>query len=162
ALLSVLNAGKLRIRGAELEAAWTPLNGLLLDSQIGYLDAEYKEFDDNNFPAFGNSRAFQKPAFAPKWTMRFGAQYSVDLGGSGSLTFGGQARYKSRTALAVDNTFINSQTEIEGLFQPGYWVEDARIVWDDASKHFSVGVYGNNLSDQRYKTDGQEFSSVGS
>ena len=29
--LSVLNAGKLRIRGAELEAAWTPVTGLLLD-----------------------------------------------------------------------------------------------------------------------------------
>ena len=160
-LLSVLNAGKLRIRGAELEAVWTPTPQLLLDSQIGYLDAEYKEFDDLRFTSFGGSRAFQEPAFAPKWTMRFGGQYIFDLGSSGGITLGGQARYRSRHALSVDNTFTNTDTEIEGLFQKGYWLADARIVWEDAAKHFEVGLYGNNLFDKLYKTDGQEFSSIG-
>jgi len=161
-LLSVLNAGKLRINGAELEAAWTPIEGLLLDSQIGYLDADYKEFDDDNFPAFGDSRAFQTPAFAPDWTLRFGAQYAFAVGNAGSVTIGGQSRYRSRTALAVDNTFIGTDTKIEGLFQPGYWLYDARIAWEDPSKRYAVGLYGYNLSDKRYKTEGQEFSSVGS
>jgi len=160
-LLSVLNAGKLRIRGAELEAVWTPTPQLLLDSQIGYLDAEYKEFDDLRFTSFGGSRAFQEPAFAPKWTMRFGGQYIFDLGSSGGITLGGQARYRSRHALSVDNTFTNTDTEIEGLFQKGYWLADARIVWEDAAKHFEVGLYGNKLFDKLYKTDGQEFSSIG-
>jgi iron complex outermembrane receptor protein len=166
-LLTVLNVGKLRIRGAELEANWTPTRGLLLDAQIGYLDAEYKEFFDRRFP--DQSRAFQTPAFAPKWTMRFGGQYAFDLGSSGGITIGAQARYKSRTALAVDNTFIigtsdstgGTTTEVEGLFQKGYWTEDARIVYETADKHFALGVYGNNLSDKAYKTDAQEFSSVG-
>ncbi|WP_300973216.1 TonB-dependent receptor [Sphingomonas sp. LHG3406-1] len=161
AVLSVINAGKLRISGAELEAAWTPAQNLLLDTQIGYLDAEYKEFRDTRFTAFGGSRAFQTPAFSPKWTMRFGAQYGFNLGNAGSLTIGGQSRYRSRTALAIDNTLTNSRTEIAGLFQDSYWLTDARIVWEDASKRFSVGVYGNNLTDRAYKTDGQEFSSVG-
>src|SRR5690606_27736867 len=70
-VLSVINAGRLNIKGVELEMNWTPVRGLLLDSQIGYLDAEYDEFADSRFP--GGSRAFQRPAFAPKWTMRFGA-----------------------------------------------------------------------------------------
>jgi iron complex outermembrane receptor protein len=169
ATLSVLNAGELRIRGAELEAAWTPVERLLLDAQIGYLDAEYKEFDDVRFTTCcGGSRAFQTPAFAPKWTMRYGAQYAFDLGGSGSITLGAQTRYKSRTALAVDNTFVagtgpgaGSRTEVEGLFQKGYWVQDARIVYETADKHWAVGLYGNNLSDRAYKTDAQEFSSIG-
>jgi iron complex outermembrane receptor protein len=162
-LLSVLNAGKLRIRGAELEAAWTPIADLLLDTQIGYLDAEYKEFSDTRFP--GGSRAFQTPAFSPKWTMRFGAQYAFGLGNAGGITVGGQARYRSRQALAVDNTFINGNvgttTEVPGLFQKGYWLADARIVWEDASKRFAVGLYGNNLFDKVYKTDAQEFSNIG-
>ena len=160
-LLSVLNAGKLKIQGTELEAVWTPVPELLLDTQIGYLDAEYKEFDDLRFTAFGGSRAFQEPAFAPKWTARFGAQYAFDLGGSGALTIGGQARYRSRHALSVDNTFTNTDTEIEGLFQKGYWISDARIVWEVEAKRFSIGVYGNNIFDKLYKTDGQEFSSIG-
>ena len=160
-LLSVLNAGKLRIRGAELEAAWTPTPELLLDAQIGYLDSEYKEFDDARFTAFGGSRAFQEPAFSPKWTMRYGAQYSFALGSGGGITVGGQARYRSRHALSVDNTFTNTDTEIEGLFQNSYWLADARIVWENASKKLAVGIYGNNIFDKLYKTDGQEFSSIG-
>lgn len=168
-LLIVVNAGKLRIRGAELEASWTPVDRLLLDAQIGYLDAEYKEFDDDRFTlCCGGSRAFQTPAFAPKWTMRYGAQYAFDLAGSGSITVGAQTRYKSRTALAVDNTFIigsgpgaGTRTEVEGLFQSGYWVHDARIAYETADKHFALGLYGSNLGDRAYKTDAQEFSSVG-
>ena len=160
--LSVLNAGKLRIRGAELEAAWTPIDRLLIDGQLGYLDAEYKEFDDARFTNFGGSRAFQTPAFAPKWTLRLGSQYGFDLGGSGSITVGAQTRYKSRTALAVDNTLTNTDIEVEGLFQDGYWVHDARIVYETEDKHFALGLYGNNLSKRAYKTDAQEFSSVGS
>lgn len=161
AVLSVINAGKLQIRGAELEANWTPVDGLLLDSQVGYLDAEYKDFDDARFTNFGGSRAFQTPAFAPKWTLRFGAQYAFDLGDAGGITVGGQSRYKSRTALAVDNTLNNSDVEIEGLFQKGYWVHDARVVYETENRRWAVGLYGNNLFEKAYKTDGQEFSSVG-
>ena len=172
-ILSVLNAGKLSIQGAELEAAWTPVAGLLLDSQIGYLDAEYKEFDDVRFP--NGSRAFQTPAFSPKWTIRTGAQYSFDIGNAGGITIGGQARYKSRTALAVDNTYIlypptpggttngtGTTDEVKGLFQKSYWLADARIVWENPGKHLALGLYANNLFDKEYKTDAQEFSSVGS
>ena len=161
AKLSVLNAGKLRIRGAELEGYWSPTPELLIDSQLGYLHAEYKQFDDVRFTSFGGSRAFQTPAFSPKWTFRVGAQYSFDIGDSGALTIGGQTRYRSRQALAVDNTLVNSNVPIEGLFQNGYWVEDARIVWENPTKKFAVGLYGNNLTKKAYKTDAQEFSSVG-
>jgi iron complex outermembrane receptor protein len=159
--LSVLNAGKMRIRGAELEAAWTPTPALLIDAQLGYLDAKYKRFEDARFTAFGGSRAFQTPAFAPKWTLRLGSQYAFDLGSVGWITVGAQTRYRSRQALAVDNTLVNSKTKIEGLFQDGYWVEDARIVWENASKKLAFGLYGYNLTNKAYKTDAQEFSSVG-
>jgi iron complex outermembrane receptor protein len=158
----VFNAGKLQIRGAELEATWTPVANLLLDAQIGYLDAQYKEFADVRFTATGGSRAFQTPAFSPDWTLRFGAQYAFDLGTGGGLTIGGQSRYRSETALSVDNTLTNSTTRIEGLFQEGYWVHDARVVWEDEAKRFSVGLYGQNLTKKAYKTEGQDFSSIAS
>ena len=169
-VLAVVNAGKLRIRGAELEASWNPMEQLLLDTQIGYLDADYKEFFDDRFP--NDSRAFQAPAFSPKWTMRFGGQYGFDLGSSGAITIGAQTRYKSRTALAVDNTLIiyanfadpgtGTTSEVDGLFQKAYWVHDARIVYETENKRLAIGLYGNNLSDRAYKTDAQEFSNIGS
>ncbi|MCM8558142.1 TonB-dependent receptor [Sphingomicrobium sediminis] len=167
--LAVLNAGELQIRGAELEVVYQPVPLLRLDAQIGYLDAEYKEFDDDRFVDFGGSRAFQEPAFSPDWTMRYGAQYGTEFGDGSVLTFGGQAKYKSRHALAVDNTAflgtlvqVGTDDEIEGLFQDDFWLFDARVVYEMPQHGLSLGVYGNNLFDQRYKTDGQEFSSVGS
>ena len=162
--LSVLNAGELSMKGFEIEAAWTPLQGLLIDTQIGYLDAQYEEFADARFP--GGSRAFQTPAFAPKWTVRIGAQYESNLGEHGFVTVGGQGRYRSEMALAVDNTIINgavgTTTRIEGLFSDPYWIADARIVWEDRDRRFSLGLYGQNLFDAVYKTEGQDFSSIGS
>ena len=159
---TVINAGKMEIKGAELELYVTPVQGLQFDTQIGYLDAEYATFADVRFTAFGGSRAFQEPAFSPKWTVRLGAAYEWDMGENGSITLGAAARYRSRMALAVDNTLTNSATEIAGLFQDSYWIYDARLVWEDADGQFSAGVYGKNLSDEVYKTEGQEFSSVGS
>ncbi len=157
--LTVINAGKLEIQGAELELYLTPVKGLQLDTQIGWLDADYAEFADSRF--VGGDRSFQTPPFSPKWTARFGAQYTWDLGGeAGNLTLGASARYRSRMALAVDNTLLDG-TEIAGLFQDSYWLYDARLVWEDVDGRFSAGIYGKNLADKLYKTDGQEFSSVG-
>lgn len=159
-VLSVINAGALHIKGVEVEANWTPAPGLLFDTQIGYLDAQYATFADTRFP--GGSRAFQRPAFAPRWTWRLGGQYEANMGSSGHLTFGGALRYRSQTALAVDNTVIPTTTRIDGLFQPGYWLADARLVYETQDRRYSLGLYVQNIFDNAYKTDGQEFSSIGS
>jgi len=159
--LTVLNAGSLDIYGAELEFSYQPTTALLLDAQVGYLDAEYGKFDDDRFTNFGGSRAFQEPAFSPEWTARFGAAYEWGLGDHGSLRLAGSARFRSRMALSVDNTPVNSDVEIEGLFQDDYWVYDASLLWTLADGRFSLGLNGRNLSDEVYRTDGQEFSSVG-
>lgn len=159
--LSVINAGSLDILGFEIEGVAVPVRGLTLDTQIGFLDADYKEFNDARFTSFGGSRAFQDPAFSPRWTMRFGGQYEYALAGGSNLTFGAAAKYRSRMALAVDNTLVNSATELPGMYQEEYWLYDARVVWNDPSNRYSVGLYGQNLSDEVYKTDAQEFSSIG-
>jgi iron complex outermembrane receptor protein len=166
--LSVLNAGELEISGAELELAYSPFRALRLDAQVGYLDAAYGEFADVRFAAapYNGSRAFQTPAFSPEWTTRFGGTYEFDLASAGTLRLSGAARFRSRMALAVDNTRLPTLavpvvTEIDGLFQGDYWLYDSNLVWTEPTGVFSVGLYGQNLSDEVYRTDGQEFSSVG-
>ena len=61
----------------------------------------------------------------------------------------------------VDNTPVDSNVEVEGLFQDDYWLYDASLLWTHKNGVFSAGLYGRNLSDEVYRTDGQEFSSVG-
>ena len=122
---------------------------------------QYDEFKDVRFTGFGGSRAFQTPAFSPKWTMRFAAQQAWTLADGGTVTVGGAARFRSEMALAVDNTPSNSAVKLPGMFQDDYWLFDARAVWDSPDGRLSFGLYGQNLSDEVYRTDAQEFSSVG-
>lgn len=160
--LTVINAGELEMNGAELELNFNPFQALSLDAQVGYLDAQYNEFDDVRFP--GGSRAFQTPAFSPEWTARFGGVYTLDLGSAGDVLLGASARYRSEMALAVDNTFIvgavGTTTEVPGLFQDDYWLYDASITYRP-NDTLSVALIGRNLGDEVYKTEGQDFSSVG-
>ncbi len=160
--LTVINAGQLEISGAEAEVVFSPIDALRLDAQIGYLDAAYGEFDDARFP--GGSRTFQEPAFSPDWTARFGGVYEFDLASAGTLQLAASARFRGRMALAIDNTFVNgavgTTVEVPGLFQDDYWLYDASLTYRP-NDILSVAVQGRNLSDEVYRTDGQEFSSVG-
>ena len=161
-VLSVINAGALNISGLEVEGTWAITPNLTFDTQIGLLDAEYDEFADARFTNFGGSRAFQEPAFSPRITARYGLQYVAEVpNGGGDVTFGAVAKFRSRMALAVDNTPVNSATQLPGMFQDDYWLFDARVAWTDVSGRYTVGVYGQNILNEVYKTDAQEFSSVG-
>ena len=160
-VLSVLNAGKLSIKGAELEASWTPLDGLLLDTQIGYLDAKYKEFDDAQFRNFGGSRAFQTPAFSPKWTLRAGAQYSFGLGSMGrnhdrrpdALPFAPGARRRQHLR--------ELQTPNSGSLPERLLARGCADCLGESVEEVRGWLYGYNLTNKLYRTDAQEFSSIG-
>jgi iron complex outermembrane receptor protein len=156
----VLNAGKLRIQGFEFEAQVKPSTPLTLTASVGYLDAVYKRFDDpRRLPPAGGA-AFScnptgtkitcKPAFAPPLTLRLGADYRIPLG-EASLTLGGDVRFVDKQYLSVDNR--------PGLTEDGYALGNlyAQVDFD---KFYLRGTV-RNVTDERYKTDGQEFSSVG-
>ncbi|MBR7621397.1 TonB-dependent receptor [Phenylobacterium sp. 20VBR1] len=164
---TVLNAGQLKIYGAELELAANPIAGLSLNAEVGYLHAEYGEFSEQRAavaPATGFTtldRSWQTPAFSPEWTARLAGRYEWDLGDTGFVSVGAQARYRSEMALAIDNANLTTRVRFPGIFQPSYWLYDAQIVWENSERNLSAGIYGKNLADEVYKTDAQEFSSVG-
>jgi iron complex outermembrane receptor protein len=158
---AVLNAGGLEIYGAELEFLAFPVPELRLDASIGYLHAEYSEFFEVRAGPTTLDRSWQTPAFSPEWTMRFGGAYEWALGDLGSLTLGASARFRSQMALAVDNADLGTRAIFPGMWQDSYWLYDAQLVWANDNQTLLAGIYGRNLSDEVYKTDAQEFSSVG-
>ncbi len=154
----VLNAGKMSIRGVELEAVVKPTKAWTVRTSLGYLDAQYEEFNDGRrAPAFScnptGTQIICEPAFAPPITFNVATDYRIGLGNAGSLTFGGDARFVDKHFLSVDNR--------AGLVEDGYWLTNAFVRFDDASRRFYVQGGVKNLTDELYKTDGQEFSSVG-
>lgn len=152
----VLNAGKLKIQGVEFEAMVKPWSALTLTASMGYLDAQYQEFNDGRrAPAFScnptGAKIICKPAFAPPITFRAGGDYRIPIGAAASLSLGGDVRFVDKHWLSVDNR--------AGLFEDGYVVGNVYAQLD-FDKFYLRGMV-KNAGDALYKTDGQEFSSVG-
>lgn len=150
----VLNAAELAIDGIELEGAALLGEATRLSGQISYLNARYDEFVDPRVqlnPALANLH--DHVPFSPDWTSRVALQHSFDLGGSGALTVGGDVSYRSETWLSVDNR--------ENLSQDAYTLLGLFGVWDSPGYDWQVRAGVRNLTDEVYKTEGQEFSSVG-
>jgi iron complex outermembrane recepter protein len=147
----VLNAGKLRIQGAEFEGGLRLGRGTRLSTQIGYQDARYREFQDDRFG--GGDRSDDEVPFSPRWTARVAAAHTFDLARGSSFTVGGDVSYRDDTWLSVDNR--------EVLMQEAYTLVGLFGTFDSADSRWQVRGGVRNLTDKLYKTDAQEFSSVG-
>ncbi|WOE75426.1 TonB-dependent receptor [Alterisphingorhabdus coralli] len=155
----VLNAGELEIYGFELEATVKPLEGLTLMSSLGYLEAQYNEFNDGRrVPPQSFScnptgeEIICEPAFAPPINARIAGDYTFSLG-SADISIGGEARYVGEHFLSVDNR--------EGLREDGYALLNAYVQASFDDGRYFIRGGARNLTDTLYRTDGQEFSSVG-
>ncbi|WP_440222051.1 TonB-dependent receptor [Dokdonella sp. MW10] len=150
----VLNAAKLKIDGVEFEGTALVGEGTRLSAQVGWMDARYDEFNDPRVlttPALAGLH--DHVPFSPKWTARLAASQVFSLGDSGSLTFGGDVSYRADSWLSVDNRDVLKQDAFTtaGLFG----------IWDSPDYRWQLRAGVRNLTDKLYKTDAQEFSSVG-
>jgi len=147
----VINAAELDISGAELEVTWLLSASTSVYSSLGYLNSDYKTFFDFRQPDL--DRSDDIPPFSPDWTFRIGMNHAMYLDGGAVLRFGINGNYTDDMYLSVDNQ--------ESLTQDDYWVFNAYAVYDFANPAWSITVGGKNLTDEVYKVDAQEFSSVG-
>lgn len=153
----VLNAAKLNIKGIELEGSALLGEATTLSAQIGWMDAKYDKFEDfrldPSYPGFDPNVNHDHVPFSPDWTARVALQHVFSLGDNGNLTFGGDVSYRGKTWLSVDNRAV--------LSQDAYTLLGVYGVWDSPQMAWQVRAGLRNLTDKEYKTEGQEFASVG-
>jgi iron complex outermembrane receptor protein len=152
----VLNAGSMEMYGAELEATWIPIDELNLQAQIGYLHSDYREFTASTVIAgkpVEIDRSDEYPPFAPEWTARLAVAYTFNLAAKGGLTLSADMIYRDKQWLSVDNRDV--------LTQDSYALMNVLVSWASASNHWYGSAGIKNLTDEVYKVDAQEFSSVG-
>ncbi len=153
----VLNAAKLNIKGIELEGSALLGEATTLSAQIGWMDAQYDKFEDfrldPSYPGFDPNVNHDHVPFSPDWTARVALQHVFSLGDNGNLTFGGDVSYRGKTWLSVDNRAV--------LSQDAYTLLGVYGVWDSPQMAWQVRAGVRNLTDKEYKTEGQEFASVG-
>ncbi|MDT8409617.1 MAG: TonB-dependent receptor [Wenzhouxiangellaceae bacterium] len=159
------NAGEATVKGVEFEAtALLGRNVLTAGDQfnalatVGYIDAEFDEFIAQvTDPATGSTaledvsdqRVFQN---TPEWTAHVDVSYDFPVTlfqQVGSITVIGGWSYRGDT----------NQFEIPSDFldQDAYSLIDASIIWKHISGKYELGIFGNNLTDQQYRTSGHQF-----
>jgi iron complex outermembrane receptor protein len=149
----VVNAGKLKTQGFEIEISARALPGLDLSASLGYLDAKYKEFFELSPAGTRIDLTSNEPAFSPKWTAQLAAYYRFGLSDRLNLTFGGDVTHRSSHFLSVRNTPL--------LFQKSYEVLNAQVILSDAFDVWRIAAGIKNIEDKRYLVDAQDFAAVG-
>lgn len=145
------NAGKSRIDGAELEFQWAPLDGLLIAGSYGWIDARYTELDaDANSSGIFLSNAFNN---TPENTFSLTADYAQKLGGGRQLAWHLGYSWK-------DDVF-NDATNTPLLFQDGYGLLSASLMFTSAEGRWTLGIGGDNLTDEEYIVSGFNQPGVG-
>ncbi len=150
-----LNAGRAELKGAELEVETTPIDGLLINATLSYLDFSYKKITGCNVATdptctvnaggLGAGLTYNMTTpFAPKWKYSVGAQYEIQVPGAGSLTprldLGHQSSMMS-DAVNTPATRLASRTLLNG-----------RVTWRDRDDTWSVALEVTNLTNKLYYT----------
>ena len=145
------NAGKAKIKGFEFEAVAHLTPNFSLAGMYSYIDAKYDEYIVAGVNV-ASQRVFQN---TPKNSANLRATYEVPLplgGVGGRLTLIGSASYRGAT---------NQFETVSILDQDSYKLYDASILWTRTDGKLRVGIHGKNLNDERYKTAGYLFPTLG-
>ncbi|GLT02413.1 TonB-dependent receptor [Sphingobium jiangsuense] len=131
------NAGNAEVFGFEAELSAQPVDGLMFDASVGYLDFKYTDVD----PTTGVTLDMVAP-FNPSWQASAGLQYRVDLGNAGSITPRLDWNYQSSFYFNSVNNADN-QIEARSLF-------NLRVSYRDVESSWELSAGATNLFDKFY------------
>ncbi|MGX7925065.1 TonB-dependent receptor [Tsuneonella sp. HG094] len=149
------NAGKARFKGVEAEVFARMARGfagagsqITLGATAGYIDAEYLEYNTIIGGAPVNVAPFRGIQNTPKFTASTTLGADVPMG-EGNLSANVTLSHKSSTQqFEIANPYLD---------QPGYELLDAGVTYRFAGDRLTLGVYGKNLTNERYITSGYPF-----
>lgn len=130
------NAGKAKIKGAEIEFA-SQWGNFGLNGNYAYIDTETEEFGGPDDPR--NGKALRN---SPKNSYYITANYNWPLGNGGYLNL----RYDFRHQDKVYSDPLN----LEGSAIPGYSLQDFRVAYSPGSGSWELAGWVHNLADKEY------------
>jgi iron complex outermembrane recepter protein len=145
-VVTMKNAAKAEIYGAEAELNYRPITGLDLTATLGVLQAEYDDYsdmDDGRTVSFDGNRI----ALVPD------CQYSLS------------ARYRFRSGIYLRgeltgvSKYYFTRENMERLSQNGYELVNFKAGYE--AKRFDIYFYGKNLLDEYYFTQLSDAASYG-
>ncbi|MBE9484927.1 MAG: TonB-dependent receptor, partial [Bacteroidetes bacterium] len=127
------NAATATGKGFELEIMAKVYKGLDIMAGYGYSDVEFDEFKDMLGDYKGNTNPF-----APKYSCNFGVQYRHKNG-----------YYARADLIGYGKMYLDKANEYS---RDAYEIVNAKIGYE--AEHFDIYLYGKNLFDKEYNTEG--------
>lgn len=163
------NVGSAKVKGFEAEAFFNPVENFSLDASLSYLDFQYKEIDAT--AGTGVALGDVTP-YTPEWQYSIGAQYDVPGVFGGDLSFRIDGSYQSeifteagnvRELLVANNVAPVAPFGLPGGGGPiatlvadnlieGYFLANARAMWNSGDGNWGIAVEVKNLTDKYYLT----------
>lgn len=158
----IIQTGKQRSRGVELEARGEITRNLSVIANYAYLDAEILR---SNTPFATGARPFS----APKHTASVWGKYRVEDVKLGALNLGAGLRYTAQHPGSLPTVLRAATATVPALVvvpqNEEYLLADALVSWD--VDRFRIALNVNNLFDKRFTTQcayargGAEFCALG-
>jgi iron complex outermembrane receptor protein len=155
-----VNAGKAHYTGFEAEVSVAPVRGLILTADAAYVKPVYDEFILNGVDVSDDARFI----YQSNWQWHVGAFYEFPATDFGTVRLSADYGYKSRRyffTFPSDPILPNARENARGEPQEDL---SARIALADISIGSGTGeiaLYGQNLTNSRYKTTGVDFGALG-
>ena len=150
------NIGRVTIRGVETDVEYAMAANTQFSANAQYLDATYASYAystplsggrpvsgcavASTSSGFGVDCSGRRAPYAPEWTLALGAAQAFGFPGGARLVARTRTRYQSETLVGLD--FLQQQQ------QAGYWLVDASLTLGTVANRYSVGVFGQNVTDQ--------------
>jgi iron complex outermembrane recepter protein len=160
----ISNAKKAESYGAEAQVTYTPMPNLSIRAGAAYIRARYTDFPNATGTGFNATTGFnvtgqvqnwngQQMARAPSFTANLGFNYDTDLAG-GKLALSANGSYTSSFVVANPSLFGPlagaALANTQRYRQNGYALLNTQVNWTDPSGHYTLGVYGDNITNTRY------------
>jgi iron complex outermembrane receptor protein len=159
------NVGQASIKGWEGEGSFRVSENLVFNGMLSYIDAQFEEFLGYVPTGPLNQTCLTLPGCVIDLSNARDFSNTPELSGSASFTAQLPLANGSRISFTPSASYRGAYQLFETpqpiLDQDAYWLYDASVVWTSADDRIRIGVHGKNLSDERYRVGGYDFSSFG-
>ena len=169
--LQLVPAGGAETKGLELDLQFAATENLRLDLNAAYIDAKFTEYV--GAPCHAGNLSSEMPAqcyvdpdtgaivqdlsgktmpLSPKFKFVAGAEQRIPLGSGGDIVLGANYSWRDKAQMLVDQNPYG--------IQPSFGILNLNVGWQSASDKLSATLFCNNVFDQHYFTDLEDFWSA--
>jgi iron complex outermembrane receptor protein len=148
----ILNAGVVEATGLELELLANISDNFQINANLGYIDAEYVEFDGFNLDGTPVAPSSVNIINTPELTYNIGFTYDTELSNGASMVILGNMAYRDDVKIFEVDSPID---------QKDYTLFNASANYYTADGKWRFTLAGRNLTDEEYRTGGYNFPTLG-